>query len=84
MDTFVHGLGRMLVCSLFSLVFMMAFFSYMYIQNDCVCANALLMRCSILIRTVREEKSEKKSKGENKATILFVEMLYIYILFDEK
>jgi len=31
MDTFVHGLGRMLVCALFSLMFMMAFFLLIYI-----------------------------------------------------
>jgi len=38
MDTFVHGLGRMLVCALFfSCVYDGFFFLiYMYIQNECV------------------------------------------------
>jgi len=88
MDTFVHGLGRMLVCALFSLVFMMAFFSHICIYKTSVCERERITHAMFYTDTKSERRKiiekKKTSKGKNKATILFVEMLYICILFDEK
>ena len=48
MDTFIHGPDRMLVCTLFSLVFMMAFF-LLYVYTKRVCARTLThYSCDVL------------------------------------
>ena len=87
MDTFVHGLGRILLDALFSLVFMMVFFSYICIYKTSVCERITQAMFSLDTSSERRkiiEKKKKTSKRKNKATIFFVEMLYTSMLFDEK
>lgn len=64
MDTFVHGLGRILLDALFSLVFMMVFFLiYMYIQNECV-RTRTHYSCDVLYWYEQWEKKKKnRAKG---------------------
>jgi hypothetical protein len=68
MDTFVHGLGRMLVCALFSLVFMMAFFSHIciYIYKTSVCERERITHAMFYTDTNSERRKiiEKKEQRE--------------------
>ena len=64
MDTFVHGLGRILLDALFSLVFMMVFFSYICIYKTSVCERERITHAMFSTDTNSERRRKKIEQKE--------------------